>query len=199
MVQRILGIDLGSYSVKVAEVTRSFKAFEFVGFYERRIQYNELLSPEESTAIALQGLLDDHHLQGDLVYTAISGRSYSARLLSFPFSSSKRLTQAVQFEIETFVPFEVSDLVVDHGVLVSSKELTKVLAVYAQKKDVERIITLLSHVKLEPRIIAAEGVDVVSLMNLGLVPPEGNYAILDIGHEKTNVMICKGRRIAFVR
>ena len=37
MPQRILGIDVGSYSIKVAEIERSFRSFDLIGFYEQPI------------------------------------------------------------------------------------------------------------------------------------------------------------------
>ena len=199
MSRRIVGIDLGSYSVKVAEITRSFKSFEFVGFYERRLQHNEMLSQEESAAIALQGLLDDQNLSWDSAYCAMSGNKVSSRVLSFPFGSTKKINQAIDLEIETFIPFSSEEIITDYGVLWSTKDAAKVLAVYVQKNVFTEQLAMLQNIDLEPRAIGAEGVDFISLVNLGMVPPEGAYAILDIGHEKTTVTICQGKRIAYMR
>ena len=91
MPQKIIGIDVGTYSVKVAEVERSFKSFNFINFYERRIQYNELLSPEESVAIALQGILDDNEVVWEIACAGMPGQRVSSRLLTFPFGSTKKI------------------------------------------------------------------------------------------------------------
>ncbi|PIR26390.1 MAG: hypothetical protein COX62_02210 [Deltaproteobacteria bacterium CG_4_10_14_0_2_um_filter_43_8] len=199
MPQIILGIDIGSYSVKIAEIERSFKSFEFVAFYERVIQYNDLLSPEESRAIALQGLMDDNNITCDFCYSAISAQRVSSRLVTFPFSSSKKIAQTLPFEIESYVPFDVNDLIIDHSVLWSTKEATRVIACYVQREEFKKHLHLLQHVGLEPRTVSSEALDYVSIMNLGLVPPEGAYAIIDIGHEKTNIALCSGKRLGYVR
>lgn len=199
MPQRILGIDIGTYSVKVAEVVRRFRTFDFVGFYERRIQYNELLTHEESIAIALQGLIDDHHLQWDIAVAGFPGQRVSSRLLTFPFTGAKKIDQTVRFEIESFIPFDVNDVVIDYAVVASTKESSKVLVVYVQKGEVVKRLTMLEGAGVDPRHLCVEGVEAITLVNLGMVPPEGGYAILDIGHEKTTLSICHGHRLGYVR
>lgn len=199
MPHRIIGIDVGSYSVKVALIDRSFKAFAFTEFYERRIQHNELLSPEESTAIAIQGLIDDHNLSWDIACVGFPAQRVTSRLLTFPFGSAKKIDQTVQYEIETYIPFTVSDVVVDYVVVWNTKDASRVMVVYVQKKDLVKELTTLGTVGVDPRFVCVEGVDQVGLVNLGMVPPEGAYAIIDAGHEKCTVTICHGRRLGYTR
>lgn len=90
MPQRVIGIDIGSYSVKVAVIERGFKSFSFVEFYERPVQYNELLTPDESRAIALQGLIDDFNIAWEVAAVGFPAQKVTSRLLTFPFSSSKK-------------------------------------------------------------------------------------------------------------
>ncbi len=54
MLQRILGIDIGSYSIKVAEIERSFRSFELVGFYEQPILHSPHSQAQEKTDPALK-------------------------------------------------------------------------------------------------------------------------------------------------
>lgn len=199
MPQRILGIDIGSYSVKAALVERSFRSFQFVGFYERRIQYNDLLSAEESIGIAIQGLIDDQHLSWDMAVAGFPTQRVASRLLTFPFSGTKKIEQALTFEIESYIPFEPDQIVLDYAVLHTTKESSKALVVYVQKGDFVKTLTMLQGVGIDPRAICVEGVEFANLLGLGLVPPEGGYAILDIGHEKTNITVCHGRHVGFVR
>ncbi|MBI4126133.1 MAG: pilus assembly protein PilM, partial [Deltaproteobacteria bacterium] len=198
MPQRIVGIDVGSYSVKVAEVVRSFRTFEFVNFFERRIQYNELLAPEESTAIALQGLIDDQRLEWDMAVVGFPGQRVSSRLLTFPFGGAKKIEQTVRFEIESYIPFDANEVLLDYTTVWSTKDASRVLVVYAPKAEVGKELTTLQGVGVDPRSIGVEGVELVNLVNLGLSPPEGAYAILDVGHEKTTLAICRGRRVGFI-
>lgn len=199
MPQRIIGIDVGSYSVKVAEVERSFKSFSFTNFYERRIQYNELLSPEESVAIALQGIIDDNDLTWEMAGAGVPGQRVSSRLLTFPFGSTKKIDQTITFEMESHIPFDLDDVLIDYAVVWSTKEASKVLVVYLQKSEFAKDLSTLQGVGIDPRYMGVEGMELVHLVNLGMVPPEGAYAIVDLGHEKTTIAICQGKRLAYVR
>jgi len=199
MPQRILGVDIGSYSVKVAELSRSFKSFEFVAFYERRITESELLSRDESTAIALQGLIDDHNLSWDAICVGFPGQLVSSRLLTFPFGSRKKIDQTIEFEIENYVPFHLDEIVLDYAVLWTAKEASRVMALYTPKGEVAKKLAMLQGINIDPRHLSVEGVEFTNCVNLGMVPPEGAYSIIDIGHEKTTVTIFHGKRLGYVR
>jgi len=199
MPQRILGVDIGSYSVKVAELSRSFKSFEFVAFYERRITESELLSRDESTAIALQGLIDDHNLSWDAICVGFPGQFVSSRLLTFPFGSRKKIDQTIEFEIENYVPFHLDEIVLDYAVLWTAKEASRVMALYTPKGEVAKKLAMLQGINIDPRHLSVEGVEFTNCVNLGMVPPEGAYSIIDIGHEKTTVTIFHGKRLGYVR
>ena len=199
MPHRIVGIDVGSYAVKVAVIDRSFRSFAFTEFYERRIQYNELLSPEESTAIALQGLVDDYNLRWDSVCVGFPAQKVTSRLLTFPFSSLKKIDQTVHFEIESFVPFEIDQIVLDYAMAWQTKEASRVMVVYVQKGELVKELTMFSTVDVDPRYVSVEGVDQIGLVNLGMVPPEGAYAIIDLGHAKCTVTIGRGKQLGYTR
>lgn len=196
---RILGIDVGTYSVKVAVIERSFKSFGLVEFYERRIQYNELLSPEESTAIAIQGLIDDHNLSWDIACCSFPAQRVTSRLLTFPFGSLKKIDQTIQLEIETYIPFDLENVVLDYAVVWQTKEASRVMVVYVQKGELVRVLNMLTTVGVDPRFVCVEGVELVNLISLGMVPPEGAYAVIDIGHKKGTVTICHGKRLGYIR
>lgn len=199
MSHRIIGIDAGAYSVKIAVIERGFKSFSFVEFYERRIQYNELLSPEESTAIAIQGLTDDHDLRWDVACLGFPAQRVTSRLLTFPFGSTKKIDQTVQFEIESYIPFNMEDVVLDYVIVWHTKDASRVMVIYVQKKDVVKELTMMGTVGVDPRYLCVEGVELTNLVNLGMVPPEGAYAIIDLGHEKSTVTICHGKNLGYIR
>lgn len=199
MPQRILGIDIGSYSVKIAEVVRSFQGFDFVNFYERKITYNELLSPEESMSVTLQGLIDDFHLKWDQGICSFPGSKISSRLVTLPFGSLSKIDETIEFELEGYLPFDMEDLVLDYYVARVSKEASDVLAFYTRKEDFSNWLKLLQGAQIDPKIVTAEPVEFLNLVNLGMVPPEGPFAILDIGHSKTNLAICEGKKLSLVR
>lgn len=199
MPQTILGIDIGSYSVKVAEVRRSFKNFAFTNFFERRIQYNEVLTPEESRAAALQGVLEDNALTWDGAFLSLPGHIVSARVVALPFGNRKKIEQTLPFEVENFVPFPMDELVIDYHVIESAKDFSRILVFYAQSAQIAKLLTFVNNAGVEPRRLCVGGVELLNLVAIGLVPPEDPYAIIDMGHDTTVVSICRGRQLEFTR
>lgn len=199
MAQTILGIDVGSYSVKVAEIRRSFNTFHFTNYFEQKIQYNEVLSSEESVAAALQSVLEDNALTWDACYAALPGTMVATRFIDLPFGSAKKIEQMMAFELEEYLPFIMEDVVLNYHVVESSKELSKILTLYARKTDVAKTLAFLNAAGVEPRRLCAQGVELVNLVNMGLTPPDASYALLDVGHRTTTVTICQGKRLAYTR
>jgi type IV pilus assembly protein PilM len=199
MPQNILGIDIGSYSIKIAEIRRTFKSFELVKFYEHPINYSDLLTPEESIQAALTAIVEDNDLKWDQLIVGLPGQLVSSRLITLPFGNKKKIDQTIEFELENYIPFELDDVVVDYNIIRSTKDESKVLVMYAPKGQFVKYLTLLENANVDPRIVCVEGVELVNLVNLGMVPPEGVYSLVDIGHKKTTVTICKGKSLVYTR
>lgn len=199
MPQRILGLDVGSYSIKVAELTRGFKSFELIHFYERPVQYNEVLTKEESLTAAIQAVLEDNALEWDEIVAAIPGDRVATRLITMPFGNMRKIDQTVEFEIENYIPFELDEVVFDYHASVIDKNMSKVMVAYTNKGEFVKDLTLLNNAGVDPRIICVEGAELINLMHFGLVPPESSYAIVDIGHSKTTITIGRGKKLILAR
>ncbi|MBU4483841.1 pilus assembly protein PilM [bacterium] len=199
MPQTIIGIDIGSYSVKIAELERSFKSFELVNFYEKPIQYNEVLTPEESITIALSNVIEEHGIHWDTAICAIQGQDVSCRSINLPFGNTKKIDQTIEFEIENYIPLDLEDVIADYHITRASKDSSSVLVAYCKKEDYIKRITAINNAGVDPRYVSVEGVELISLMNLGMVPPDGPYAIIDIGHKKTTITLCEGKKMSFTR
>lgn len=199
MPQIVLGIDVGSYSVKIARIERSFKSFEMTGFFERVVQYSDVLSPEESRVSALQSLIEDERLVADQIACSMPGNLVSARNLDLPFGSRGKVAQMVEFEIENHIPFEGEDVVLDYHVIASDKTSSSLFVAYTQKRDLIKMLTGFEAIDINPKWVCVEGVELTSLVHLGMVPPDSVYSLVDIGHTKTTVTVCRGRQFLFTR
>ena len=199
MPQRILGLDIGSYSIKVAELERSFKSFELVHFYERPVQYNDVLTKEESITAAIQAIIEDNGLVWDDIVCALPGEKVATRPISLPFGNMRKIDQTVQFEIEEFIPFALDEVVSDYNATIIDKNLSKVLIAYANKAEMVKYLTVLNNAGVDPRVICVAGAELINLMYFGLVPPEGSYAVIDIGHTMTTIAIGRGKKLILTR
>jgi type IV pilus assembly protein PilM len=188
--QRVLGLDIGDHSVKAAELVHTpFRGLE-VG------QLRTLpLEPGADLAAELREFLRVYELPTDAVVCALPGDRVSSRRLSFPFSDVKRIAQAVPFEVEGQVPFDLDDFLLDWEPVRRQRGSTDVMATLARRSEVGTLLEALREAGIEPRVIEAEG---LVLANLGaLFDLTGTRLLVDVGHRKTTLcLLCDGRPVA---
>src|SRR3989338_801885 len=102
MAQTVLGIDIGSYSVKVAKLTRYLKDFELLSFHEQILPTNQRLTHEEALAAALRSLFEKNELTADFISVGIPANHVSCRVLELPFTNAKKIEQTFSYELEGF-------------------------------------------------------------------------------------------------
>src|SRR5262245_44863886 len=152
MAHKILGIDLGAYSVKVAELEAGFRQAKLVGLYERRLlPAVEGESALDRAARTLKSIITDEGIEQELCSTTLGGEGILL-LRTRPFADRKKIEQVLGFELESHILGELDELVTDFVVAASEPEATKVIAVAASRVDLQARIAALSSVGCEPRL-----------------------------------------------
>ncbi len=199
MSQIILGIDVGSYSIKVAEIESTLKEFHLVGFFEQPVVNAEALGREGAVAQALARLFEEYNLSPQMAYTALPGQVTSHRAIDLPFADFKKVDQTIEFEMENYVPLPLEQLLIDYEFLNTSKTGSTVLVGYAKASDFVKFLNTMTGAEIDPRFVGSEPVELANIMKLGILQPEGAYALVDLGHEKTNILIFVGGKLQFAR
>ncbi|HAR42279.1 MAG TPA: hypothetical protein DCS07_06560, partial [Bdellovibrionales bacterium] len=96
---KILGVDIGSKSIKAVELDSSF------GRYEIRDYHEIPLEPGEQTSSALSRLVHALPRRPDRVVTALRTGVVTFRNLDLPAKNKKVLMAAIGFELEDDLPF----------------------------------------------------------------------------------------------
>jgi len=178
---KILAIDVGAYSIKLATMESARKTIQSVHFAE----FPNKESPHESLAAAL------HHVFGpkingvDQVFFSMPGTAIATHQLSLPFSDHKRIEATLGFEIETVSAMDITDVAFDYQQIADSNRL---LVGIALRKELTAWIEQLSGLSAEPRWIAHPALQLASLVVSSArqknQPFPKNFAIVDIGHER---------------
>jgi type IV pilus assembly protein PilM len=205
MAHRILGIDVGSYSLKVAAASSGFRKSEVVDWREERVP----AGPEPLEVRAgrtLLALVRELGWEHDVPYSALAGDALSLRVLEFPFHQLKRaeLDKAVGAELEGQVPHDIDELVWAYDQLprdgASDKTAgMRVLAVAATRERVAEHLRLLSSNGFEPHGVAAAPTayaKVAARLGVGTTEP---VLLVDHGHTRTNVCVLAAGRCVFAR
>ena len=108
ILKNVLGLDIGSFSLKAVELRKTLRGHEVAQF-----QQLERGGREEPLSELISEFLDQHGFSSEHVVAALAGDRISSRRLEFPFRDRRKLAQAVPFEVESDLPFDLEDFVVN--------------------------------------------------------------------------------------
>jgi general secretion pathway protein L len=190
---RILGLDLGSYSVKGLLLDSNARSPVVKGYAEvRRAAEGD---KQETLRTALRELLAHPELQqADQVVVALPGQSLATHQLALPFSDPKRIESTIAFEVESQLPFDLSEAVFDYQVATQEKDKgSELLVGVVRREELATLLGVLNELGVDPRVVTHPG---ITYQNLLLQQPglftgidAEAVAIVDIGHERTTLAI----------
>lgn len=190
VLKNVLGLDLGSHSIKAVELAQSFRSLEAVQLRMLPRADEEMPLPE-----LMQRFVALHHLSLGNVVAALPGDRTSSRRLSFPFRERRKLAQAVPFELANDLPFDLGDFVVDWEVIDEERARSDVVATFAPRAEVSGLIDTLAEAGCNLRTLEAEGLVLGNLTAVFDLP--GTRLLADIGHSKTTFcLLIEGRATA---
>ena len=191
----VLGLDLGSYSIKAVELRADLRSMKFVRFEEQLLP--RAASSDEIEA-AVESFLAERDLPLEWLVGALPTTKVTQRSLRFPFRGSRRVAQAVDFQIHEEIPFPLEDTVRAHEQVSLAGDQTEVLVVIAPREDVRAYLDAMRRMRAEPRIVDVEGA-VLANLSRQLEDPKLGRVILDVGHSKTNLVLLAGGRPVLLR
>lgn len=195
---RWMGIDVTATAIRVALIRSTYRRTTVEALREVRRADHE--TPSAALRAATAGL------RCDSVATGLSGERVFLRLVSLPAAAQKELESVLGFEVESTLPFEMDDGIMDHRLLthikgVDSTAQIPILAGVAYTEEVrDRIGLILRGTGHEPLRI---GVGSLPYVNLAQVAPEiaaaEATAIIDIDDTTIDVLILRRGEPRFVR
>lgn len=187
--QRVIGLDIGSYSVKAVEIVNTFKSYEIANFYENVIPQLDKVSPSAVIPASMEQLFSENEIVADRIIAAIPGQYISSRILEFHFSDPKKIETAIYSEIEDLVPFNLDHMIIDHQILGEVDGKTTALVVMTKKVFLHSFLEHLRRLKIDPKLIDIDSLSFYNLSNYVHAEGEGTTAIIDIGHEKISLCL----------
>jgi general secretion pathway protein L len=188
---RILGLDLGSHTLKGLVLETTLRGTQVKGYAEVKV-------PQEGERVdrlrqAIPQLISKG-LLADQIVVALPGLGLATHQLTLPFTDPKRIDQTVGFEVEAQLPFDLSEAVYDYQVVGADEKGSQLLVGVAKKDELAPLLGVLKELRVDPRVVTHPGFAYQGLMPMlsaGQLAesPEGAVAILDIGHERACVAI----------
>lgn len=219
MASRMFAVDLGAWSVKLVIASPGLRGAMLLHVVERTVPPGD--EPAEQRAVAVLGqLISELRLKGETGYIGVYGDQVFTQVIEFPFKNLRRseLDKAVGGELEGVVPLDLEDMVYTfeplplppptgpipevRGRVAPPAEGMRVLS-YAMARDrAQHLIDLGKTAGYEPRGVLACGGAAAKLVAHTpslMQAPDGAVAVIDIGHERTDVIVVSNNKAVFSR
>lgn len=225
MPQQILGVDLGSWSVKAVLVESTFRGFSVEATYEAPVGRGAPETEGERQLDALGEILAHPGLRPDTVVAAMPGEAATMRTVELPFSDARKIEATMEGELADLLPFDIYEAIFDHTLVEKAADgASRSLAAAGREEDVRNRIELLHDAGLDPRFLPVDALQLYNLYTHYLhddasrtespkdsaqdastfvVPdpdgPADGRLIVDIGHTRTLVLAAFDGGIAHTR
>lgn len=205
--KKIVGIDIGSSSVKIVELKGSSKGYQLVNFGTAPLPSEAIVDGAlmNSTAVveAIGTLTDSMKLKGKEVSSSVSGHSVIIKKISLPTMTEDELAESIQWEAEQYIPFDISEVNIDFQILDEASEeegQMSVLLVAAKKDLVNDYVGVVAEAGFSAAVI---DIDAFALQNAFEVNyplnPGEMAAMVNIGASNININVIKDGSPAFTR
>ncbi|MFZ9519851.1 MAG: pilus assembly protein PilM [Silvanigrellaceae bacterium] len=214
--QKILGLDFGSYSIKAVEITQTFNAYRVERFYEVAVPEIEGIEQELVEYSAIRQLFSENSIEVDRTYTAMNGLLVSTRTFNFQNVKKRDVPLVVQNELETNAPFSLEETIIDQQIIDVTGGTTNVLSAMCRMENIEAFLSALKDLEIEPKVIDVDYLTYINLYSFLNFSESRSHApqdlrnpvwdpgdrcklILDIGHMKTAMILFNGNNFVTAR
>ncbi len=202
---RILGLDLGSHSVKGVLIETTLRGHTVRHVAEAPLPLEGERPARLSQAIAT--LLAEAHgrLAADTITVALPGAALATHPITLPFSDPKKIDATLGFEVEGQLPFDLSEAVYDYQIASATDAGASLNVGVVKKDELGALLELLKAAKVDPRIVTHPGLVLQGLLGVmahaNLPEATGEaVALVDIGHERVTLAIgTPGGAVEFAR
>jgi type IV pilus assembly protein PilM len=193
--KRVAAIDIGSYSIKLIELQEHRGQLEV-------LRYGTSLVLKDDIKSSLRDLVSTAKLSLKRVNVSLSGPAVIVRYIEMPPMKKEELISAIKFEAEKYVPFDISDAIIDCAMLDKSPSGGQRVLLAAAKKDkVNNYIEIFKEIGLDIDIIDVDSFAFLNAFQRIKTEnkEETTAAIINIGAKFSNMNIITKGQAYFTR
>ncbi|MCE5200286.1 MAG: type IV pilus assembly protein PilM [Armatimonadota bacterium] len=207
----VVGLDLGTDSIKVAEAKVAKDGITITGLGVARmpegIIENEVIVDPKALGSAIKALLAESGIKTKTCVSSVTGQSrVVVRVIEVPNMSGKELAETMRWEVERHVPFPPNEVVMDFQPLEKpnadpNAQNMEVLLAVAQQELIDSHVQSLKAAGLKPMAIDIEPLaasrSLIELTKNPAQPDDEVVAIVNIGANNTDLGIFENGLLTF--
>jgi general secretion pathway protein L len=182
---RIIGIDLGTTSIKAVEIDSAFGRYEVQEYHEQKIE------PGTEQAHAAARLLASLPKAPDRIVMSLKTRQLTFRNLQLPTRDKKAVMAAVGFEMDDELPFSIENAAFDYTIISQSKQGTQAHVAATLERVVGSNLDAWNEAGIDPDLVTTEAWAYRTLLNriLSTEEQENPVLLVQMGHEHTTFYV----------
>ncbi|MDQ1258044.1 MAG: hypothetical protein QG656_2653 [Candidatus Hydrogenedentes bacterium] len=122
-----------------------------------------------------------------------------ARALTIPFRGKRRVSAAVQFELEPYLAFPIEELIIDYVAIKEAGKETEVLTVGMRRAYLVEQLAILEAAGVDVQGIGLDGIGLTALWQGGRRSWKGLHAALHVREQNAVFAIVQGKNLAYFR
>lgn len=202
----LVGLDIGSVTIKVAEVVDAkkgpvLKRFGTLDLKPGAIEEGMIRDPAY-VAEMIRELFSLYHVREEHVAVSIGGYSAIVKKISMPKMEEAELQKTIFVEAEQYIPFDISEVYLDFQVMGPNPQnpnQMSVLLVAAKKEMVAQYAELVELAGLTPCIMDIDAFAVQNIYEATHPEDPEEVVLINVGASKISLNIIKGGDSIFMR
>ena len=202
--EHIVGLDIGTSSVKIAQFTRKEDGLCLVKADLKEImQTGDETVREKEIVSALKDLLRGIDIKKSKIIVSINCPKTAVKITKVPYMPKAELHNGISLEAQNYFPFPIDNSLVDHEILTDVVEKGvrkyKVALGVSPKVTVDRYLSLLKKAGIKPASFIPCPYALHKLGEQSYSQKDKTTCFIDIGQLHTELVILKGYTLVFTR
>ena len=200
----LVGLDIGSSSVKAVELNKKGNALQLVNLGFENLQPDTIVDGQimelNNVANVITSIFTEHQIKTCRVAAGVSGHSVIVKNIVLPQMSEDELQESFSWHAEEHIPFDISDVNLDYQVTSSSNDALNVLMAACKSDKIANVKQAIQLAGKQPVVIDVDAFALQNCYEVNYQPKPGDVvALLNIGSSTMNINILNGARSVFAR
>lgn len=203
---KVLGLDIGSSSIKIAELDVSKNGAKLVNFGMAQTPPNSInggdISDPGALSVAIKSLIMDMKSGRKNAAVGMFGTAVIVKKITIPRIDLKLVGEQVKWEAEQYIPFDVNSISLAHHVInpKDQSETMDILLIAAQNELVAEYYQVVQMADLKMGILDVSAFALANVFEFNYGRPEGQtVGIVNLGSAITNFVVISNGEVVFSR
>ncbi len=196
--ERILALDIGSSSLKMAEfVPLKSGGIELVKYGISSLGLEPHAESDRNTHVTstIHELLHEYKFKKGPVLISVSGQSVFSRFVKLPMVAEDKVFQIVQYEAQQNVPFPINEVVWDYQLIGSGEGELDVMLAAIKSEIIQDLTGAVEEAGLFPDIVDVAPVALYNAVRYNYESMDGCTLVIDMGARSTDLIFIEGSRV----